>query len=286
METSPGLAGAPSPEPAVKRVKTPTSCDEQAALVQSSSAESSVAEIRALPDTKGWTPSEKDINTAHVDAGNKSAPALPTPELRWGYSDRKRKHLYIWCSSCKVWVARFKINAQQGSCEKDGDGSCPHFMPAMQAAYVAKAHTVRGAASSSKSLEPPPKRQKNESQASSSRPAPTESPRPSDSAEVRTVPQAEGYDAPEEDQMTAAQTSAKNRDAPPLPARELKFGYFDQKKKDLYVWCSLCKVYVTVIKFNRQQQICSCAGGGSCAHWTQSARDSYEKKMREALSTW
>eukprot|EP00930_Biecheleria_cincta_P037597 TRINITY_DN25823_c0_g1_i1.p1 TRINITY_DN25823_c0_g1~~TRINITY_DN25823_c0_g1_i1.p1 ORF type:complete len:2603 (-),score=588.26 TRINITY_DN25823_c0_g1_i1:172-7914(-) len=103
---------------------------------------------------------------------------------------------------------------------------------------------------------------------------------------IRAAPSAKGYPAPSEEDKIASQKSAENRYAPALPAKELRWGYFDHKRKDFYVWCDPCKTYVTCIKFNLNTGVASSEDGGSCPHYTPAVHAAYKEEMQNVLKKW
>ncbi|CAK0816967.1 unnamed protein product, partial [Prorocentrum cordatum] len=97
---------------------------------------------------------------------------------------------------------------------------------------------------------------------------------------VKVPASAVGYGAPSKDEMTDALKAAANRYAPELPPG-LTWGYFDKARKQLYVFCSTCKQYVDVIKFNMNTNTFE-AEDGCCPHWTGQVKGDFYSQARKA----
>ncbi|CAK0816965.1 unnamed protein product, partial [Prorocentrum cordatum] len=118
---------------------------------------------------------------------------------------------------------------------------------------------------------PPPREEPREPQATAA--ASSQTP-------VKVPASAVGYGAPSKDEMTDALKAAANRYAPELPPG-LTWGYFDKARKQLYVFCSTCKQYVDVIKFNMNTNTFE-AEDGCCPHWTGQVKGDFYSQARKA----
>ena len=70
-------------------------------------------------------PVESEIPRALQSARNVGLPHPPCP-VEIAYQVKSSRTFFLWCASCRVWIADLKFSSQAGKCE-GSFGRCPHF---------------------------------------------------------------------------------------------------------------------------------------------------------------
>ena len=92
------------------------------------------------------------------------------------------------------------------------------------------------------------------------------------------------FPPPTPEEKAAATEAAANRGCPALPAG-LEWGYFENKpkKKNFFIWCAACGVYVAIMKGNAQNNVFEMSSDGRCTHWRPAVEENYRATARQKL---